>query len=183
MKKNASGGILFVLVACLTCGLLVVACGSTTDHVTTRSAEVAPTGQVAPASVHPARQSKPLSRRELIHLGDKICGRTNTEIAHTKPRSLSEAEIVRITPGHAVIEQKGAAELALLVPPRTMATTWKKIITYRRQLVVELWALVDAARNHEEAQIKVLEGSKRRKHNMLLETARTVGFDVCGYVG
>jgi hypothetical protein len=162
--------------------LFAMGCGGGGAHggdTVVSSAKTASAPVVSTPKLAPTAQ---LSRAELHSRAYAICKRSNFELASAKPRSTSMSEIIRVTPGHVVIELKAAAELESLTPPHSLARRWHAIIARRRALASELLALVQAAKKNDAAGIKTLEASKRRAHDALLTAAAEIGFGGCGAI-
>ncbi len=112
-----------------------------------------------------------------------ICSRVNSEIAASKPSSASMQEIIRFTPKHVAIENRGLAELSRLTPPASLAHSWTRILDYRRRLIAELTHLLQSAQSNDASQIKAVAASKERLHQALLTTAQRVRLYSCGLTG
>jgi hypothetical protein len=164
--------------------------GSSTTTSQTRSSSAsaaapAPTQttQTSAKSPVPAARADVLSRSQLTARADAICKQVQAEINAVKPKTVSDAEIVRLVPGRATSERHAAVALGKLTPPTAIAADWQLVVRYRRTLAHELEDLVEAARHHATHAIAMLGTTKQRNHEQLLAAAKRVGVQECGQVG
>lgn len=170
-----------LLVLALAAGLLA-GCGGGSGTSKT-SASSASTTSGSQGSSQANSTPAPLSSAELIARADPICRRVNAEIAASKPKSASPAEILRVVPGNAALEKRAVAALQRLKPPRALTGDWTTILADRRMLAEQLVELVGAAQKNDVTTLHKLAQSKARLHKSLEAAGRRVGFVYCGEVG
>jgi hypothetical protein len=135
------------------------------------------------ASIASAPLGESSTQAILITRADVICKRLNVKIASAKPKNQGIREIARLSPIHARLEQAAVAELDKLTPPSAIATSWRRIIAYRRALAEELVKLGRYAQANNVSAVRALAASKRRTHKRLLTLALRTGFKACSLVG
>jgi hypothetical protein len=160
---------------------------SATSAANTSAPSTAVATRTAPAAhssttAAPSTKRRALTRAQLLADAGAICKRVGSEIAAVKAKSASAAEIARVVPKHAEVEEAGAIELSGLVAPRALAREWESIVASRVALANELTELVLAAQHGDTAKIKALSASKAREHARLLKAAKAADLSVCGQI-
>jgi hypothetical protein len=124
-----------------------------------------------------------LSRSSLIAHADAICRETNAKLARTQAKGEGPEQVAAAVVENETIERKANGALAKLTPPAELASSWKKMLGYRRSLADQLGSLAAASRNHATASIKALGASKKKLHGDLRQLATKAGFKDCAKVG
>jgi hypothetical protein len=122
------------------------------------------------------------SARGFIARADAICGETNAQLASTQTKASPQGVAARVVE-HQAIERKANGRLAQLTPPAGIASTWRKLLGYRRSLANQLGLLAAAARRRAAASVKLLGASKKKLHGELRRVATNAGFTDCARVG
>ncbi len=121
-----------------------------------------------------------LLRLQLIAAADTICRRLTRETLDEHPKDTSLAEIRRLVPRNARLQNVALAELEKLTAPPSLAREWGEIIRYRRRLADELRKLGAAAERQDSSTVAALAPEKQRVHQLLLSAASRMGFRYCG---
>jgi hypothetical protein len=98
--------------------------GTETQASTTTSTTATTTTGSEEIKIH---TGKPLTRIVWISNGDAICARANVKINSTKAKTQNDFD--RVFPQAAAYERAEATELSKLVPPSTMASDWRQIVS------------------------------------------------------
>lgn len=142
------------------------------------SASTSASRSTAPASSHTTVASnKPLSRAEFIERGDAICYRLN---ARRKSTSFSNpAGYKRVMPPLAAYEMEGVNEMDQLVPPSSLASTWRQIVIDSRT-VAEVTRLVPTfKKGTSDALGKKYDIILGKAIYRMVHAAQRVGFKEC----
>jgi hypothetical protein len=123
------------------------------------------------------------ARTEFIAKADAVCGRQNAEITAVKPKSNTAQELTRLVHRNVALERKGLVQLGEFKPPDALAQRWQSILGYRRALIGELTALIQAVKHNDSSAIKALTASKKSTHSALRKAAKGAGFKQCSTVG
>jgi hypothetical protein len=164
--------------------VLVVAClagcgGGSRDAATARGATASP----GAGSGLKSSRGGSLSRAQFVARADGICRTTNAELARTTPKGRGPANIAAAVVENETIERSSNSRLAQLTAPAELASTWTRMLAYRRRLADQLGSLAAAARREATASVKALSASKKRVHGELHELAARAGFKDCAKVG
>jgi|GEM_PF-1893691 hypothetical protein len=123
------------------------------------------------------------STSTFVAAAEDICKRLNDELPRDKTAHPSIGDIARTAPQNAAMESEAATALGGLVPPRSLASDWSKIVDYRKRLAQELVELARDAQVNDVAAVLSLTASKAKLHERLLRASRHAGFKECSHIG
>jgi hypothetical protein len=119
------------------------------------------------------------SQPQMIAQANAVCARLNRQFEAHRPASSAIAEIARVAPRRALLEEQAVRELRKLAPPAALAHDWQQVLADRQTLALELAKLGHAATVGDARQIHALAGTKDRVHEELRLLATRDGFAEC----
>jgi hypothetical protein len=139
----------------------------------------APRGSSTTATT--AGRRAPLTRAELIARGDVICGRINAFISANPYRT--PQDFPRIAPRLAAYEQAADLDLDKLVPPRSLAADWARILADARFLAVQTAKLGKAVEERGLSAVPPMISATQPIQLQMLAIAKHDGFKICSRPG
>ena len=119
-----------------------------------------------------------------IASAEAICTRVSAELLRAPaPKNASAREILRVTPAHAAIEQRGNAELSKLKASSSIAHAWTVVLQDRLTLAGELQTVIGFENAKNETGLRELLQRKATQRTALLQAAQVAGITACGEVG
>jgi hypothetical protein len=159
------------VVACL-----LIGCGSSSPSSHSAKTAGHATATTSTKPEHPSSTAS-LTKSQLIAAADAICGRVNQMIFSNPYRS--QADIPRLAPQIAALEQSSVEEMAKLVPPASLAHDWQQILADSRRRARDTAKLGELAGKGGMKQVGLLLSRDAPIETRLLSTAQRDGFQVC----
>lgn len=169
------------LLATVTCALVIAGCGGS-SRAPARPHSVTSRTSTASSRLTSQTSTQPSPEARFTAQANAICARVNTRLV-SKTTNHSRRQLVRVIARNAVLERQGVAELAKLTPPESLASGWRRVLTYRRVLADELAKFATATKDTNRPALNALATSKRRNHAHLHEAATTNGPHACATLG
>jgi ABC-type transport system substrate-binding protein len=171
-----------IVAAVAAVALVASGCGkssksTSTPASTATAAQTTVSTSTAPVGTQPG---KPLTRAQLFAAAEPICSHLGSLLHATPGDFRSAAAITRVFTQAAAYERIEYNELRKLIPPKSMASDWKKFLEGTRQ-----WS-EDSATIAAYARANNVEGAKPvakiifTTHEKLTKLAKHDGFQECG---
>jgi hypothetical protein len=163
-----------IAVLLFTIGALTTAgCGGSSGKAT-------PTGTTATAVTSSSSTTTPLTRSELIAKADAICYRVNVERSANRIRSIKS--IATTIPHLVAYEQAAFTELGHLVPPTSMSSDWKVIVSSANALASDTKKVGEEVQTGNSSAAGQSLSASNLDLQKMLSVAQRNGFKDCAQI-